>query len=59
MTMMSNPSSQTFTILFTDLESSTQLWEQHPEAMKDALERHGASRRVLVARTEDHLLPFN
>ena len=26
--------------LFTDLESSTRLWEQHPEAMKEALARH-------------------
>ena len=26
--------------LFTDLESSTQLWERHPEAMKGALARH-------------------
>ena len=26
--------------LFTDQESSTRLWEEHPEAMKDALARH-------------------
>ena len=26
--------------LFTDLESSTRLWEQHPEEMKEALARH-------------------
>src|SRR6185436_16150933 len=29
-----------FVFLFTDLESSTRLWEQHPEAMKEALARH-------------------
>ena len=28
------------THLFTDLECSTQLWEQHPDAMKPALARH-------------------
>jgi predicted ATPase/class 3 adenylate cyclase len=28
------------THLFTDLECSTQLWEQHPDAMKSALARH-------------------
>jgi predicted ATPase/class 3 adenylate cyclase len=30
----------TLTFLFTDLEGSTRLWEEHPEAMKDALSRH-------------------
>jgi predicted ATPase/class 3 adenylate cyclase len=30
----------TVTFLFTDLEDSTRLWEEHPEAMKDALARH-------------------
>lgn len=29
----------TVTFLFTDLEGSTRLWEQHPEAMRDALAR--------------------
>jgi predicted ATPase/class 3 adenylate cyclase len=28
--------------LFTDLEGSTRLWEEHPEAMRDALARHDA-----------------
>ncbi len=32
----------TVTFLFTDLESSTRLWEEHPEAMQDALARHDA-----------------
>jgi class 3 adenylate cyclase len=32
--------SGTVTFLFTDIESSTQLWENHPEAMKDALAKH-------------------
>jgi class 3 adenylate cyclase len=30
----------TVTFLFTDLEGSTRLWEEHPEAMKSALARH-------------------
>src|SRR5438132_9921053 len=32
----------TFTFLFTDIEGSTRLWEQHPEAMPAALARHDA-----------------
>ena len=32
--------SGTVTFLFTDIEGSTQLWEQHPDAMKLALARH-------------------
>src|SRR3712207_2862315 len=30
----------TITFLFTDIEGSTSLWEQHPEAMSAALGRH-------------------
>jgi len=30
----------TVTFLFTDLESSTRLWEEHPDAMRGALARH-------------------
>ncbi len=32
--------SGTVTFLFTDLEGSTALWEQHPDAMRAALARH-------------------
>jgi len=28
--------SQTLTFLFTDLEGSTRLWEEHPDAMRAA-----------------------
>ncbi len=28
------------TFLFTDIEGSTRLWDEHPEAMKEALARH-------------------
>src|SRR5438094_9981761 len=30
----------TITFLFTDLEGSTRLWEEHPDAMREALARH-------------------
>jgi predicted ATPase/class 3 adenylate cyclase len=40
----------TVTFLFTDLEGSSRLWEQHPAAMKDALARHdGILRNAIVA----------
>src|SRR5262249_11725857 len=32
--------SGTVTFLFTDLEGSTRLWEEHPDAMQEALARH-------------------
>lgn len=37
---MSELPTGTVTFLFTDLESSTRLWEEHPDAMRDALARH-------------------
>lgn len=36
--------------LFTDLESSTQLWERHPEQMRSSLARHDAILRAAVER---------
>jgi class 3 adenylate cyclase len=36
------------TFLFTDIEGSTKLWEQHPEAMKAAVARHDAILRSAV-----------
>jgi class 3 adenylate cyclase len=36
------------TFLFTDLEGSTRLWEEHPEAMRRALARHDAVLRLAV-----------
>src|SRR5215510_11926747 len=41
--------SGTVTFLFTDLESSTRLWEELPEAMSDALARHDEIIRKAVA----------
>ena len=37
---MSLPPTGTVTFLFTDIEGSTRLWEQHPDAMRPALARH-------------------
>jgi predicted ATPase/class 3 adenylate cyclase len=39
----------TVTFLFTDLEGSTRLWREHPEAMRPALARHDEIVRGLVA----------
>ena len=38
----------TVTFLFTDIEGSTQLWEQEPEQMRPALARHDALVRAAV-----------
>ncbi len=40
----------TVTFLFTDVEGSTRLWEQHPAAMRQALARHDAIVETEVAR---------
>jgi class 3 adenylate cyclase len=39
----------TVTFLFTDIEGSTPLWEQHPAAMTAALARHDALMRRTMA----------
>ena len=38
----------TVTFLFTDIEGSTRLWEQHPEAMRLALARHDTLLRQAI-----------
>jgi predicted ATPase/class 3 adenylate cyclase len=35
--------------LFTDIEGSTRMWEEHPDAMRSALARHDAILREVVA----------
>src|SRR5919197_5222170 len=37
---MSDARAEPLTFVFADLESSTRLWEQFPDAMKGAIERH-------------------
>ena len=41
----------TVTFLFTDMEGSTRLWEEHPGAMKGALVRHD---QILRQTIESH-----
>ena len=48
---MSDFPTGTVTFLFTDLESSTPLWESAPESMAVAIERHDV---LLTARIEEH-----
>src|SRR5262249_13021596 len=43
------PSSETVTFLFTDIEGSTRLWQEHPATMPDALARHDAIARAAIA----------
>src|SRR5262245_32230911 len=45
---MSEPG--TITALFTDIEGSTRLWEQHPDEMRVALARHDALVRGAIER---------
>lgn len=44
-----------FTFLFTDIEGSTALWEQYPDAMKASLERHKALLSEAVERNGGRL----
>jgi class 3 adenylate cyclase len=46
----------TVTFLFTDLEGSTRLWEDHPEAMKAALARHDEILRDAVEKRGGHVV---
>jgi len=47
---MSELPTGTVTFLFTDIEGSTRLWEEHPDAMRSALARHDALLREAVER---------
>jgi predicted ATPase/class 3 adenylate cyclase len=44
------PESTTLTFLFTDIEGSTSMWEEHPEQMAQAMGRHDALLRDCVQR---------
>ena len=58
--MAAQPPSGTVTFLLTDLEGSTRMWEQDPDAMKAAMVRHDellenaieASRGFVFSRME-------
>src|SRR5687768_425501 len=46
----------TVTFLFTDIEGSTALWDQHRDAMRQALVRHDALVEQLVAEHDGHVV---
>ncbi len=46
---MTNLPTGTVTFLFTDIEGSTKLWQQHPDAMPTALARHHALLNETIA----------
>jgi predicted ATPase/class 3 adenylate cyclase len=54
--MKSDSSLETLTFVFTDLESSTRLWERFPEAMKPAVERHDAILRDAVEGSDGRVV---
>jgi class 3 adenylate cyclase len=54
--MKSNPPSGTVTFLFTDMEASTHLWEQHPEDMKSTLAKHDTSLKRAIESNGGHIL---
>ncbi|HZO91340.1 MAG TPA: tetratricopeptide repeat protein [Chthonomonadaceae bacterium] len=45
----------TVTFLFTDIEGSTKLWEEHPEAMRQALAHHDALLQTAVESHNGHV----
>ena len=53
---MSELPSGTVTFLFTDLEGSTRLWEEHPDAMRPALIRHDEILSGAVLAHEGHVV---
>ena len=52
--MVGTPSG-TVTLLFTDIEGSTALWESHPEEMRVALERHDELLRGAIESSGGHV----
>ena len=53
---MRAPPTGTVTFLFTDLEGSTRLWEEFPDAMRDALARHDALVHDAVAAHDGYVV---
>jgi predicted ATPase/class 3 adenylate cyclase len=48
--------SGTVTFLFTDIEGSTPLWEQHPEEMKTALAKHDSILREAITANHGYMI---
>ena len=53
---MSDFPTGTVTFLFTDLESSTRLWQDYPEPMKDALAHHDEILRDAIAAQDGYVV---
>src|SRR5438045_8039675 len=53
---MHNPPTVTVTFLFTDIEGSTVLWEQHPEQARTAMARHDEIVEDVVGRHDGMLV---
>ncbi|MGZ9166125.1 MAG: adenylate/guanylate cyclase domain-containing protein [Anaerolineales bacterium] len=53
---MANLPSGTVTFLFTDIEGSTHLWENHAEIMKSALAEHDAILRQAIESNHGHII---
>ena len=54
--MVAELPSGTVTFLFTDIEGSTRLWEEHPDAMREALARHDELVRDAVEGHDGHVV---
>jgi predicted ATPase/class 3 adenylate cyclase len=48
--------SGTVTFFFTDVEGSTRLWQEHPDAMKPALARHDEIVNAAIAARDGHVV---
>lgn len=53
---MNDLPSGTITFVFTDIESSTQLWETHPEAMKATLAKHDSILSNSIESNRGHVI---
>jgi predicted ATPase/class 3 adenylate cyclase len=53
---MNNLPSGTVTFLFTDIEDSTTLWEEFPEAMKSALAKHDSILKETIESNHGHII---
>src|SRR5512140_1017892 len=52
---MPTPPTGTTTFIFTDIEGSTRLWEQFPEAMKAAVKRHDQIMRSAIEANRGYI----
>src|SRR5512133_1155311 len=53
---MGNLPSGTVTFLFTDIEGSTKLWENHPDEMRTALAQHDLILRDAITFNHGHTI---